>query len=84
MALVLNIDTAVNAASVCLAKDGHVLTLVKNEHQKDHAAWLHVAIKDVFTQNDLSMSAVDAVGITEGPGSYTGLRIGMATCSQAA
>ena len=79
MALILNIDTAVNAASVCLAKDGHVMALVKNEHQKDHAAWLHVAIKDVFTMNALRMTSVDAVGVTEGPGSYTGLRIGMAT-----
>jgi tRNA threonylcarbamoyladenosine biosynthesis protein TsaB len=45
MALILNIDTAVEAASVCLAKDGEVLSFLKNEKQKDHASWLHIAIK---------------------------------------
>lgn len=79
MALVLNIDTAVIAASVCLAKDGKILSIARNENQKDHAAWLHVAIKEVFESNSLDMRSIDAVGVTEGPGSYTGLRIGMAT-----
>ena len=78
MALILNIDTAVDAASVCLAKDGDILTIAKNEKQKDHAAWLHIAIKNILEKNNLEMSAVDAVAITAGPGSYTGLRIGLA------
>jgi tRNA threonylcarbamoyladenosine biosynthesis protein TsaB len=79
MTLVLNIDTAVNAASVCLAKDGKVLSLAKNEDQKDHASWLHVAIKEIFSANNLDITTVDAIGVMAGPGSYTGLRIGMAT-----
>lgn len=79
MALILNIDTAVEVASVCLAKDGDVLSVSNNEKQKDHAAWLHVAIKEIFEKNKLGMGSIDAVAITEGPGSYTGLRIGMAT-----
>ena len=79
MTLVLNIDTAVNAASVCLAKDGKVLSLAKNEDQKDHASWLHVAIKEIFSANSLDITTVDAIGVMAGPGSYTGLRIGMAT-----
>jgi tRNA threonylcarbamoyladenosine biosynthesis protein TsaB len=79
MALVLNIDTAVSAASVCLAKDGKLLSVTRNDHQKDHAAWLHVAIKEIFDTNHLEMTSIDALGVTAGPGSYTGLRIGMAT-----
>lgn len=79
MSLVLNIDTSVEAASVCLAKDSQVLAISKNERQKDHAVWLHVAIKEIFEKNKLEMSVVDAIAVTEGPGSYTGLRIGMAT-----
>ena len=79
MALILHIDTAVDTASVCLAKDGKALSIVKNEKQKDHAAWLHKTIKEVFEKNNLALSSVDAIAITNGPGSYTGLRIGMAT-----
>jgi len=79
MALILNIDTAVEAASVCLAKDGKVLSIAKNERQRDHAAWLHVGIKEIFEKNNLEVGSIDAVAVTEGPGSYTGLRIGMAT-----
>src|SRR6187401_3824341 len=79
MALILNIDTAVDVASICLAKDGKVLSIAKNESQKDHASWLHVAIKEVFEENNLELRSVDAIAVTGGPGSYTGLRIGIAT-----
>ena len=79
MALILNIDTAVEAASVCLAKDEKVLSIAKSESQKDHSLWLHVTIKEIFEKNNLELSSVDAVAVTGGPGSYTGLRIGMAT-----
>ena len=79
MALILNIDTAVDVASLCLAKDGEVLSISKNESQKDHAAWLHIAIRDIFEKNTLELRSVDAIAVTGGPGSYTGLRIGMAT-----
>src|SRR6187402_2640939 len=79
MALILNIDTAVDVASLCLAKDGKDLSVAKNESQKDHASWLHIAIKEIFENNNLELSSVDAITVTGGPGSYTGLRIGMAT-----
>jgi len=79
MALILNIDTAIEAASVCLSRDAAVLSIVKNEKQKDQAAWLHLAIKEVFEKNALELKTIDAIAVTGGPGSYTGLRIGMAT-----
>jgi tRNA threonylcarbamoyladenosine biosynthesis protein TsaB len=79
MALILNIDTAVDIASLCLAKDEEVLSIERNESQKDHASWLHLAIKEIFEKNNLELRLVDAVAVTGGPGSYTGLRIGMAT-----
>jgi len=79
MALILNIDTAVETASICLAKDGEALSMAKDESQKDHASWLHVAIKEILKKNNCELSSVDAIAVTSGPGSYTGLRIGMAT-----
>lgn len=79
MALILNIDTAVDVASICLAKDEKILSIAKNESQKDHASWLHIAIKEAFEKNNSTLGAVDAIAVTGGPGSYTGLRIGMAT-----
>ena len=79
MALILNIDTAVDIASLCLAKNEEVLSIDRNESQKDHASWLHIAIKEIFEKNALKLRSVDAIAVTGGPGSYTGLRIGMAT-----
>lgn len=79
MALILNIDTAIDSGSVCLSRDTEVLSIAKNEKQKDHAAWLHLAIKEVFEKNALDLKTIDATAVTGGPGSYTGLRIGMAT-----
>jgi len=79
MALLLNIDTAVDVASICLAKNGAVLSIAKNESQKDHASWLHIAIKDIFEKNNIELRAVEAIAVNGGPGSYTGLRIGMST-----
>ena len=78
MPLILNIDTAIESASACIAKDGIALHLSKNENQKDHAAWLHIAIKELCQLTKTELNDLDAVAITIGPGSYTGLRIGLA------
>ena len=79
MAILLNIDTAVETASVCLSDNTEVLRLAINEKQKDHAAWLHMAITDILKNAGLAITDLDAVAISIGPGSYTGLRIGLAT-----
>jgi tRNA threonylcarbamoyladenosine biosynthesis protein TsaB len=77
MALILNIDTAVDVASICFAKDGKVLSVARNESQKDHASWLHIAIKEIFEKNNLGLRSVDAIAVTGGPVpatvSFTGL-----------
>jgi len=78
MAILLNIDTAVETASVCLSDNNEVIGLLLNENQRDHASWLHTAIQKVVNDSGLTLHDLDAVAITIGPGSYTGLRIGLA------
>ncbi len=78
MALILNIDTALETASVCLSRDDEVLHILQNSDQKDHAAWMHVAIESLLQQCSCKISDVDAVAVSIGPGSYTGLRVGLA------
>ncbi len=78
MGLILLIDTALEVASVGIAREGILLCKRENAKQNDHAAWLHVAIQEVLTEAEIDMHQLDAVGITGGPGSYTGLRVGMA------
>ena len=77
MAIILNIDTAVETASVCVAKEAHSLQFALNGNQRDHAAWLHPAILKVITDAGLKMNDIDAVAVSIGPGSYTGLRVGL-------
>ena len=79
MALILNIDTSTENASICLAENDTCLLLSSNEVQKDHAAWLHPAINDALNNIGKKITDIDAIGLTAGPGSYTGLRAGMAT-----
>jgi tRNA threonylcarbamoyladenosine biosynthesis protein TsaB len=78
MSLILNIDTATGSASVCIAKNGTALQFESNPDQKDHASWLHTSVVDFLQKEQLSISDLDAVAVTIGPGSYTGLRVGLA------
>ncbi|HXB42961.1 MAG TPA: tRNA (adenosine(37)-N6)-threonylcarbamoyltransferase complex dimerization subunit type 1 TsaB [Puia sp.] len=79
MALILNIDTSTQTASVCLCENGKPLYLLQNDAQKEHAAWLHVAVYEMIKASGYEMKSLNAVAVTEGPGSYTGLRVGMAS-----
>lgn len=78
MGIILNIDTAVETSSVCLAKNEKLLGVKINPSQKDSAAWLHVAIKELMLEQKISLNKLHAVAVSAGPGSYTGLRVGMA------
>ena len=79
MSIILNIDTATEIALVSFAKDGKPVKSLFNTTQKDHAAFLQVAIQQLVTETGISLKEIDAVAVTAGPGSYTGLRVGMAS-----
>lgn len=79
MALILNIDSATDYASICLAEKGIPVKSAINIRQKDHAAWLHDAIRQIISDTGYTMAQLQAVAVTAGPGSYTGLRVGLAT-----
>lgn len=78
MSLILNIDTAPGRASVCLSEDGTVLQFSSSEDQKDHASWLHTAIAELLEKSGHLVKDLQAVAVSIGPGSYTGLRVGLA------
>ncbi|MEP6749624.1 MAG: tRNA (adenosine(37)-N6)-threonylcarbamoyltransferase complex dimerization subunit type 1 TsaB [Bacteroidota bacterium] len=81
MSLILQIDTATDKASVSLAFKGKLLLERFNGQSMDHAAWIHTAIGELMhaeNQKD-NLNEINAVAVVGGPGSYTGLRVGMAT-----
>jgi tRNA threonylcarbamoyladenosine biosynthesis protein TsaB len=78
MSLILNIDTALDTASICLSEDGNVLQLSFSENQKDHASWLHSEITGLLQKSGHRITDLNAVAVSVGPGSYTGLRVGLA------
>jgi tRNA threonylcarbamoyladenosine biosynthesis protein TsaB len=79
MALILNLDTSTRICSVALAMDGELLGLKESHEDKSHASLLAVFIKDILEENDKAVSDLDAIAVSKGPGSYTGLRIGVST-----
>jgi tRNA threonylcarbamoyladenosine biosynthesis protein TsaB len=78
MALILNIDTSTGKAGVCLSEKGEMLLMAENHDQKEHSSWLHPAVRKLLQDSGHRLQDLQAVAVTEGPGSYTGLRVGMA------
>ena len=79
MSYILNIDTSLETATVSIAENAMIITAAKNDIQKEHAGFLHIAIKEISAQASFDLKNIDAIAVTNGPGSYTGLRVGMAS-----
>ncbi|MGB3145759.1 MAG: tRNA (adenosine(37)-N6)-threonylcarbamoyltransferase complex dimerization subunit type 1 TsaB [Maribacter sp.] len=78
MGLILNLETSTTNCSVSLAKDGEILTLKElNSENYSHAEKLHVFIDEVMQESGKQLQDLDALAVSKGPGSYTGLRIGV-------
>lgn len=76
MATILNIDTATNTCSVALSVNGEVMFSRIQEEGRNHSELLGVFVDELLSEAELKNIKPDAVAISAGPGSYTGLRIG--------
>lgn len=79
MALILSIETSTSICSVALAKDGQLLSLRELNSKNSHAEILNEFIQEVLIESKHVLADLNAVAVSEGPGSYTGLRIGVST-----
>ena len=80
MAIILNLETATTNCSVSVSKDNDILCLKENNAADySHSEQLHLFIKEALREASLSFSDLDAIAVSKGPGSYTGLRIGVSS-----
>jgi tRNA threonylcarbamoyladenosine biosynthesis protein TsaB len=77
MTRILNIDTSTEVCSVCVSENGEVLSIRENSEGKNHASLLTLFIDDVLKESETPPGRLSAVSVSKGPGSYTGLRIGV-------
>jgi tRNA threonylcarbamoyladenosine biosynthesis protein TsaB len=77
--LILLINTAFSEASIALARNGELVDELTNTVQLDHAAFVHPAVQQLCKKNGLHLSDCSAVAVMNGPGSYTGLRVGLSS-----
>lgn len=79
MPLIINIETATTLCSVSLAESGKVLSVKEANEGYTHAENLHIFIEKVLAEAGRTTKDLDAVAVGSGPGSYTGLRIGVSS-----
>jgi len=78
LSIILNIETATKNCSVSIADKGEIIVIKElNNGNYSHAEVLHPFIVDVLKAANLTTNHIDAVAVSKGPGSYTGLRIGV-------
>lgn len=76
--IILALDTALNACSVALVEDGQVLARQSEPMMRGHQERLALMVQEVMAKAGLAFCALDRVAVTVGPGSFTGLRVGIA------
>lgn len=80
MPIILNIETATKNCSVALAKDGKTIVCKELATENfSHAEKLHVFIEQILVESNVQFSELNAIAVSQGPGSYTGLRIGVSS-----
>lgn len=79
MSYILNIHTTTENAVVNVCEGPTPLKTLENLNPKRHASFLHVAIEEILADTRIQPNDLSAVGVTGGPGSYTGIRIGLAS-----
>ena len=80
MALLLCLETATKSCSVALARDGVLLHFKEEVSEKySHSEQLTLFIESLLQEQRIELSDLDAIAVSKGPGSYTGLRIGVST-----
>lgn len=77
MSLILCIETGTDICSVGIARDGELLSLRESCEGRDHARNLGLFVEELLRETGISPDELDAVAVGKGPGSYTGLRIGV-------
>lgn len=75
--MIICLETATNLCSVALCDQSGVIALKESNESKTHASMLTVFISEILHDHNLRISDLDAVAVSKGPGSYTGLRIGV-------
>lgn len=77
MALILNIDTSSDICSVSIAKDGEEIITLESYEKNAHATIITILISQLFEKSEYKIVNLNAVAVSSGPGSFTGLRIGL-------
>lgn len=77
MSLILCIETGTDICSVGIAKEGELLSLRESDEGRDHARKVGVFVDELLRETGIAPDDLDAVAVGKGPGSYTGLRIGV-------
>ena len=77
MGLILNIETSTEVCSVALAREGIVINQRENQSGQNHSKLLTLYIKELLDESKIISNQLNAVAVSGGPGSYTGLRIGV-------
>lgn len=75
--LILHLETATNVCSVAISEGEHMLAIRESAEDRSHGTLLTVFVKEVLKETGKNADQLDAVAISKGPGSYTGLRIGV-------
>lgn len=79
MDYILHLDAATDVCGVALSLNGKLLTLISSTENRNHAASINIQIEQALAANNIKMADIKAVAVCAGPGSYTGLRIAMAS-----